>query len=74
MRTTWRMGPLPIALNELRAQVREAELSAARAFSEPDGACSREDIVMALNRLSSLFYVLMFKYLPEGFQPESSGI
>ena len=74
MRSTWRMGPLAVALNDLRAQAREAELSAAAAFVSADGASSRDDIVMALNRLSSLFYVLMFKYLPEGFVPEGSGI
>lgn len=74
MRSTWRMGRLTVALNELRALVRETELSAAAAFVDSDGGCAREDIVMALNRLSSLFYVLMFKYLPEGFVPESSGI
>ena len=74
MRSTWRMGRLTVALNELRALVREAELSAAAAFVDSDGGCAREDIVKALNRLSSLFYVLMFKYLPEGFAPEGSGI
>jgi ethanolamine utilization cobalamin adenosyltransferase len=74
MRSTWRMGPLTVGLNDLRALVRETELSAAAAFVEADGSCARDDIVMALNRLSSLFYVLMFKYLPEGFTPESSGI
>ncbi|MDR2456583.1 MAG: cobalamin adenosyltransferase [Deltaproteobacteria bacterium] len=74
MRSTWRMGRLAVALNELRALVRETELSAAAAFVDADGGCAREDIVMALNRLSSLFYVLMFKYLPEGFTPEGSGI
>ncbi|MDR1657623.1 MAG: cobalamin adenosyltransferase [Deltaproteobacteria bacterium] len=74
MKSTCRMGPLPVALNLLRTMVRETELAAATAFIDSDGHCSREDIVMALNRLSSLFYVLMFKYLPAGFTPESSGI
>jgi ethanolamine utilization cobalamin adenosyltransferase len=74
MKSTWKMGPLPVALNELRAMVRETELAAAEAFQDNSGKTEREDIVMALNRLSSLFYVLMFKYLPEGFVPEHSGI
>jgi ethanolamine utilization cobalamin adenosyltransferase len=74
MRSTWRMGRLSVALNDLRALTRETELAAANAFVEPDGTTAREDVVMALNRLSSLFYVLMFKYLPEGFQPEGAGI
>jgi ethanolamine utilization cobalamin adenosyltransferase len=68
------MGPLSVALNELRSLVRETELSAAEAFQDQIGNSGREDIIMALNRLSSLFYVLMFKYLPEGFTPEHSGI
>ncbi|MDR2300603.1 MAG: cobalamin adenosyltransferase [Deltaproteobacteria bacterium] len=74
MKSTWKMGPLTVALNELRAIVRETELSAAEAFQDKSGQTQREDIIMALNRLSSLFYVLMFKYLPEGFVPQHSGI
>jgi ethanolamine utilization cobalamin adenosyltransferase len=74
MKSTWKMGPLPVALNELRTQVRETELAAANALQDTKGNSSRDDIILALNRLSSLFYVLMFKYLPEGFEPESSGI
>ncbi|MDR0356742.1 MAG: cobalamin adenosyltransferase [Deltaproteobacteria bacterium] len=74
MRSTWKMGPLSVHLNELRAFVRETELAAAQAFVDENGRTTREDVVMALNRLSSLFYVLMYKYLPEGFVPEGAGI
>ncbi|MDR1676954.1 MAG: cobalamin adenosyltransferase [Deltaproteobacteria bacterium] len=74
MKSTWKMGPLSVALNELRTMVRETELAAAEAFQDKNGLTEREDIIKALNRLSSLFYVLMFKYLPEGFVPEPSGI
>jgi ethanolamine utilization cobalamin adenosyltransferase len=74
MKSTWQMGPLSVSLNELRTMVRETELAAAEAFQDKTGKTEREDIIMALNRLSSLFYVLMYKYLPEGFVPESSGI
>ena len=52
------MGPLCLRLNLLRTAAREAELAAVTAFEK------REDIVKALNRLSSLFYILIFKYLP----------
>ena len=45
-----------LRLNALRAQVREAELSAAAAFGR-----EREDLLRALNRLSSLLYVLMLQ-------------
>ena len=59
------MGELPIKLNLLRTLTREAELAAVTAFREPENPskCRRDDIVQAMNRLSSLFYVLMYKYL-----------
>ncbi|MCL2318747.1 MAG: hypothetical protein FWC45_01575 [Treponema sp.] len=60
-------GPLAVRLNTLRAKVREAELLAVRVFGpgvhdeeEPgnsDGA-QREDIILALNRLSSALWWL----------------
>jgi ethanolamine utilization cobalamin adenosyltransferase len=68
------MGALAVGLNELRTLVRACELAAARAFEDENGNPSREDIITALNRLSSLFYVLIYKYLPEGFVSESAGI
>lgn len=74
MLADYRMGPLCIALNTLRSLVREVELTAAVAFKDAAGQSSRDDIIRALNRLSSLFYILMFKYLPPGFEPEHSGI
>ena len=55
----YRMGRLCVALNRLRTQVRETELSAARAF--PDG--ERTDIIEALNRLSSAVYILFCRKL-----------
>ena len=74
MLADYRMGPLCIALNTLRALVREVELSAAAAFKDASGGPTRDDIIRALNRLSSLFYIMMFKYIPAGFEPEHSGI
>ncbi len=65
-----RMGPLAVALNRLRAQAREVEALTVAAFKEPP----RLDLVRALNRLSSLLYIMMFMHLPAGFQPESAGI
>jgi ethanolamine utilization cobalamin adenosyltransferase len=55
------MGALSVRLNLLRAAARETEAAAVTAF--PD----RPDIVEALNRLSSLFYILMYRYLPQGW-------
>ena len=74
MMADYRMGPLCIALNTLRALVREVELAAAAAFKDASGGPTRDDIIRALNRLSSLFYIMMFKYLPAGFEPGHSGI
>ena len=74
MLTTYKMGPLCVALNTLRAQAREAELVAVVAFKDGSGKSTRDDIIRALNRLSSLFYIMMFKYLPKNFVPEHSGI
>ena len=50
------MGESVLTLNLLRAQVREAEISAAKAFNE-----ERTDIIEALNRLSSAVYILECK-------------
>lgn len=71
---SYKMGPLCLALNSLRAEVREVELAAYTAFKNDDHTSRREDIIKALNRLSSLFYIMMFRFLPEGFVPEASGI
>ena len=63
------MGPLAVRLNTLRTRVREGELLAVRTFwvrtadGTPGGRCGREDIVQALNRLSSAFYWLFCRCL-----------
>jgi propanediol utilization protein/ethanolamine utilization cobalamin adenosyltransferase len=53
-----------LALNRLRTLVRSVELAAVTAFS---GACAveRNDIVQALNRLSSVIYVMMLQAAQE---------
>ena len=55
----YRDGPVVARLNSLRAKVREVELAAGRAFIGASGSCERSDIIHALNRLSSLLYVLL---------------
>jgi ethanolamine utilization cobalamin adenosyltransferase len=47
--------------NRLRALCRETELTANVAFADRRGGCTRVDLVTALNRLSSFFYVLQLK-------------
>lgn len=53
-------GLLAAQLNRLRALTRETELAAIQAFWDGQ-KISREDIVLALNRLSSFFYVLQLR-------------
>lgn len=56
------MGEVVIALNSCRTKVRESELVAYEAFKGTYGEVEREDLIKALNRLSSLFWIMMFKY------------
>ena len=73
--TDYTMGALSTRLNLLRTAARETELAAVSAFKdEQDPAESRRpDIVEALNRLSSLFYILMYKYLPKNYSSAGSA-
>ncbi len=48
-------------LNRARCAAREAELKAVDAFSDRDGIPTRPDILKALNRMSSMLYILMIQ-------------
>ena len=69
------MGALSIRLNYLRTVVREVEIAAVAALRDKTtgplepSKCLRQDIVDALNRLSSLFYILIYKYLDKDYSP-----
>jgi ethanolamine utilization cobalamin adenosyltransferase len=74
------MGPLSARLNRLRTAARETELAAVALLRDtktrnPEAQSPRaaehclKDIVEALNRLSGLFYMLMYTYLPEDYSP-----
>ena len=54
-------GEAVLALNTLRTEVREVEIAAYETFKKENGEAERADIIQALNRLSSAFYVMMFK-------------
>ena len=54
-------GMMAALLNRLRTQARETELAAAAAFCWEGAPCGREDLLLALNRLSSYFYLLELK-------------
>ena len=54
-------GPVILSLNRCRTAARSAELAAAAAFTGPEGNALREDILRALNRMSSMLYILMIR-------------
>lgn len=58
---SWRDPAALLAVNRVRTSVRETELAAYRAFQDENGAAAREDIILALNRLSSLFWIMEIK-------------
>ena len=58
----YKNGRLCAELNRLRTIVRETELYGVKAF-EKNGKCSRNDIIEALNRLSSCVYIIYCRLL-----------
>lgn len=57
-------GKVIAKLNLLRAQIRELEIAAVDAFyNEENKSVERTDIIMALNRMSSLLYIIMCQYM-----------
>ncbi len=56
------MGEIVVSLNSLRACTRETELYAYKAFKDDNGKVDREDIIKSLNRLSSLLWIMIYKY------------
>lgn len=50
-----------LLLNRCRCFAREAELAGVQAFSDREGNPTREDILRALNRISSMLYLLMIQ-------------
>ena len=55
-------GAVIARLNRARCAAREAELAAVAAFSDREGRITREDIIKALNRMSSMLYLLMVQW------------
>ena len=54
-------GAVIAGLNKARCACREAELAAAAAFSDREGRVTRVDLLQALNRMSSMLYLLMIQ-------------
>lgn len=54
-------SPVILAVNKVRAVVRQTELAAYRAFRDENGGVARGDIILGLNRLSSLLWIMMIR-------------
>ena len=54
-------GPALLQLNRARCAAREAEIYAVDAFSDREGNPTRPDILQAMNRISSMLYLLMIR-------------
>ena len=57
----WADGLAILRLNRLRCTARQAELAAVRAFLDGEGSPTRTDILQAMNRISSVIYILMVR-------------
>ena len=62
-----------LELNLLRTAVRQTELAAARAFMDGEGLPTRADILRALNRMSSMIYILMIREKKAGRNGYGTG-
>ena len=54
-------GPQILYLNRARCAARSAELAAAHAFTDREGNPTRPDLLRAMNRMSSMLYILMIQ-------------
>ncbi len=54
-------GPAVLQLNRARTAARAAELAAVHAFTDENGNATRADLLTALNRVSSMLYILMIR-------------
>ena len=54
-------GEKILRMNRCRCAARAAELAAAEAFTDGEGSCGRTDILRAMNRMSSMIYILMIQ-------------
>lgn len=57
----WSDGSAILKLNRLRCRVRDTERLAVAAFQNGDGLPTRVDLLRALNRMSSMVYLLMIR-------------
>ena len=55
-------GKIIARLNRARCAAREAELAAVTAFCTREGVVQRPDLLRAMNRMSSMLYILMIQW------------
>lgn len=60
---SYKQGEIPALLNRLRTLTRKAELVAYDAFKDEYKNTQRNDIIKVLNRLSSVFWIMMCKFI-----------
>lgn len=60
---SYKHGVIVAGLNRLRTITRKTELVAYKAFKDAYGNTERDDIIEALNRLSSIFWIMMCKFI-----------
>lgn len=60
---SYKQGEIVAQLNVLRTLSRKTELVAYDAFKDSDKNVKRDDIIQALNRLSSVFWIMMCKFI-----------
>jgi len=60
-----------LLVNKARCAARAAELAAAEAFIDGDGKLLREDLLRALNRMSSMLYLIMIRLKAEKSEQRS---
>lgn len=65
-------GPVMARINALRALIRQAELAGYRAFRDYSGAVTRPDLLLTMNRLSSLCWIWQIK-LKAGLYERKAG-
>ena len=66
-------GAAILQLNKARCAARCAELAAAHAFCSSNGGCERADIILLLNRMSSMLYILMIQLKAKKQQGDGHG-
>ena len=66
-------GPAILAVNKVRTVVRQTELAAYAAFRDGAGNVTRADMILGLNRLSSLMWIIMIKLKAGAYDKEESS-